>query len=143
MGCETPSGSREWLGSTAGVLRWSFSIFPEGIICAQEVFAFSSCPSFKCHAMQQCQSSSPFRLFIMKLQKLLLVFLVLANVQSLLSDCSSMSALSCLLLLSRLKLHGVQPAFLFLSLLPLLPQPSGLAEVGHKSLLLTHSSACA
>lgn len=70
-------------------------------------------------------------------------FLVLANVQSLLSDCSSVSALSCLLLLSRLKLHGVQPAFLFLSFLPLLPQPSGLAEVGHKSLLLTHSSACA
>lgn len=70
-------------------------------------------------------------------------FLVLATVQPLLSDCSSMSALSCLLLLSRLKLHCVRPAFLFLVLLPLLQQPSGLSEVGHKSLLLSHSSACA
>lgn len=51
IGCETSSGSWEWLGSTAEVLRWSLSIFPEGIICAQEVFAFSFCQSFKCHAM--------------------------------------------------------------------------------------------
>lgn len=136
------SGSREWLGSTAEVSRRSLSVFSEGIICAQEVFAFRFCQRFKCHAMQHA-SPALFQAVYSEASETLNSSLVLANVQPLLSECSSTSSLSCLLLLSRLKLHCVQPAFLFLILLPVLQQPSGLSEVGHKSLFLSHSSTCA